>query len=136
MSSLTDWSDERFKCWSSEITFKYPAGEMMVDFRTYVKYHRYGKNAVKRLLKLSNARNRAVMLKTIDVLIDEIKSEYKQVMDDAQKQIDEIENKFLFPLERENAKKPIRKKCNAKRKSLNAAYEKLLDLKTIIGEVV
>ena len=136
MSSLTDWSNEREKCWASEITLKYPAGEMKIEFRTYLFEHNLGINYVKRLLKLSNNENRVVMLRTINVLIQETKSEYIRVMDDAEKQFEEIDNKYLFEMDRENAKKPIRKKRDAKCRELDGKYQKLLKLQNIIEEVM
>ena len=128
--------DENEKCRASLITLNYPAGEMTVVFRTYLFEHNLGINYVKRLLKLSNNENRVVMLQTTDIMIDEIKAEYKKVLDDAEKQFDEIDNKYLFEMDRENAKKPIRKKRDVKRKSLNTKYEKLMKIKSLIGEVM
>lgn len=135
MSSLDDWCDERVKCWASEITLKYPAGEMTVEFRTYVIAHKYGINAVKRLLKLSNAENRAVMLQTLNVLVDDAKVEYKKVIDDAEMQLEAINNKYLFEYKRKKAKQPIRKRRDTNRKALINIYKKLLKLIELIQEV-
>lgn len=133
---ILETESEEAKCKASYITFKWKTGEMTVDFRSYVKANNYGINSVKRLLKLSNAENRAVMLQTLNVLYDEIRSEYNKVMDDAQKQFDEIDNKYLFAGEQEKKKIPIRKKRDARRKTLGNRYEKILKLKKLIGEVV
>ena len=132
MSSLTDWSNEREKCWASQTTFIYPTGQMTIEFRTYLFEHNCGINYVKKLLKLSNKENRAVMLQTVEVFADEIKTEYRHVMDGAERKFDEIDNKYLFEMDRENAKKPIRKKRDARRKSLNNTYNKLLKIKSEI----
>lgn len=123
---------EEAKCKASYITFQWKTGEMTVDFRSYVKAYNYGINSVKRLLKLSNAENRAVMLLTLNVLYDEIRSEYNKVMDDAQIQFDKIDNKYLFAADRENAKIPIRKKRDARRKTLGNRYEKVLKIIKLI----
>lgn len=123
---------EEAKCKASYITFKWKTGEITVDFRSYVKAYNYGINHVKPLLKLSNAENRAVMLRTVNILADEIKSEYNAIMDDAEKQFDEIDNKYLFEWEREKKKIPIRKKRDTKRKSLNSKYEKALKIIKLI----
>lgn len=135
MSSLDDWCDERVKCWTSEITLKYPAGEMTVEFRTYLKMHRYGKTYVKKLLQLSNAENRAVMLQTLNILSDEIKTEYRRVINDSEQELTAINNKYLFEHEREQAKKPIRKKRDTRRKTLNNQYAKVLQIIELIQEV-
>ena len=71
MSSLDDWSEEIEKCWASQTTFIYPTGQMTIEFRTYLFEHNFGINYVKRLLKLSNKENRAIMLQTVEVFADE-----------------------------------------------------------------
>lgn len=126
----TEAEEAKYK--ASYITFKWKTGEMTVDFRSYIKAYNYGINSVKRLLKLSDVENCAIMLQTVCILIVETKSEYKQIMDDAEKQFDEIDNKYLFAAERENAKIPIRKKRDARRKALNKRYEKITKLKNLL----
>ena len=130
--SILETEIEEAKCKASYITFKWKTGEMTVDFRSYVKANNYGINTVKRLLKLTNAENRVVMLQTVNILADEIKSEYNAVMGDAEKQFDEIDNKYLFEWEREKNKIPIRKKRDTKRKSLSSKYEKALNIIKLI----
>ena len=134
MSSLDDWSEETEKCKASYITFKWATGEMTVDFRSYVKAYNYGINSVKRLLRYCphDVEHCAVMLRTVCILIVETKTEYKQVMDDAEKKFDEIDNKYLFVSEREKAKAPIRKNRDARRKTLSNRYEKLTKLKNLL----
>ena len=130
--SLKDWSAECEKRWASEITLKYPAGEMTVDFRTFVKDHNYTQKPVKRLLKLSNAENRVIMLQTVDTIMGEIQTEFRKVMDEYEERITNINNSYLFEYEREGAKKPVIAKCKARRKALNARYEKLMKIRGLI----
>ena len=137
MSSLDDWRSEHEKCRASVITIKYPAGEMTIDFRSFLIENNFGINRVKRLVKLNRRYETSkIMLYTVNVLIQDTKTEYMRVMDDAQKQIDEIDNKYLFETDRENAKKPIRKKRDAKCRELDGKYQKLLKLQNIIEEVM
>ena len=132
-----DWTSEHKKCLMSVITIKYPAGEMTIDFRSFLIENNFGINRVKRLVKLN--RNYEVsksMYRTVDSLIEETKTEYRHVMDDAEQKFDEIDNKYLFEMDREKAKKPIRKKRDAKRRELDGKYQKLLKLQNIIEEVM
>lgn len=117
------------------ITFKYPAGEMTIDFAAFLKTHRYGKTYVKKLLKLSNAENRADMLDVLNGLMNETKTEYKKVMDDAQAEIDAVDNMALTAAENEALKNNIRAERDKKRKKLNAVYEKMTVLKGVIQDV-
>ena len=132
MSSLDDWSEETEKCIQSRITFVWKTGEITVEFRTYVKTYNYAQKYVKKLLTISNTENRAVMLQTLNVLSDEIKTEYYNVMDEYERKMTAIDNEYLFEYDREQAKKPIRKKINSKRKALNSKYEKILKLIEIV----
>lgn len=135
--SILETEAEEKKCRASVITIKYPAGEMTIDFRSFLIENNFGINRVKRLVKLNRSYETSkIMLHTVNVLIQDTKSEYMRVMDDAQKQIDEIDNKYLFETDRENAKKPIRKKRDAKRKALDSKYQKLLKLQNLIEEVM
>lgn len=118
------------------ITLKYATGEMTVDCKEFVQSHNYGKTYVKRLLKLCNAENRAVMLETLRVLQCEIKSEYKTVVDDSQREIDIIDEQHLCIFDYEKAVQPIRKRRDAKRKKLSKKYAKVLKLIELIGEVI
>ena len=137
MSSLDDWSSEREKCLMSVITIKYPAGEMTIDFRSFLIENNFGINRVKRLVKLNRSYEVSKsMYRTVDRLIEETKAEYRHVMDDAEQKFDEIDNKYLFEMDREKAKKPIRKKRDAKRRELDGKYQKLLKLESIIEEVM
>ena len=132
MSSLDDWSEETEKCIQSRITFVWKTGEMTVEFRTYVKTYNYAQKYVQKLLTISNTENRTVMLQTLNVLSDEIKTEYCNVMDEYERKMTAINNEYLFEHDREQVKKPIRKKINAKRKALNSKYEKILKLIEIV----
>ena len=132
MSSLDNWGEEIEKCIQSRITFVWKTGEMTVEFRTYVKTYNYAQKYVKKLLTISNTENRAVMLQTLNALSDEIKTEYCNVMDEYERKIAAINNKYLFEHDREQAKSRSEKKINAKRKALNTKYEKILKLIEIV----
>ena len=137
MSSLDDWISEREKCLMSVITIKYPAGKMSIDFRSFLIENNFGINRVKRLVKLNRSYEVSKsMYRTVNSLIQETKTEYRHVMDDAEQKFDEIDNKYLFEMDREKAKKPIRKKRDAKRRELDGKYQKLLKLQNIIEEVM
>ena len=137
MSSLDDWISEREKCLMSVITIKYPAGKMTIDFRSFLIENNFGINRVKRLVKLNRSYEVSKsMYRTVDRLIEETKTEYRHVMDAAEQKFDEIDNKYLFEMDREKAKKPIRKKRDAKRRELDDKYQKLLKLQNIIEEVM
>ena len=137
MSSLDDWISEREKCLMSVITIKYPAGEMTIDFRSFLIENNFGINRVKRLVKLNRSYEVSKsMYHTVNRLIQETKTEYRHVMDSAEQKFDEIDNKYLFEMDREKAKKPIRKKRDAKRRELDGKYQKLLKLQNIIEEVM
>lgn len=137
MSSLDDWCSEHEKCLMSVITIKYPAGEMTIDFRSFLIENNFGINRVKRLVKLNCSYEVSKsMYRTVNSLIQETKTEYRHVMDDAEQKFDEIDNKYLFEMDREKAKKPIRKKRDAKRRELDGKYQKLLKLQNIIEEVM
>ena len=138
MSSLDDWSEETEKCIQSRITFVWKTGEMTVEFRTYVKTYNYAQKYVKKLLTISNTENRAVMLQTLNVLSDDIKTEYYNVMDEYEHKMTAIDNEYLFEHDREQAKSRSEKKINAKRKALNSKYEKILKLSEIVegGELI
>ena len=138
MNSLgNDWISEHEKCLMSVITIKYPAGEMTIDFRSFLIENNFGINRVKRLVKLNRSYEVSKsMYRTVNSLIQETKTEYRHVMDDAEQKFDEIDNKYLFEMDREKAKKPIRKKRDAKCRELDAKYQKLLKLQNIIEEVM
>ena len=137
MSSLDDWCSEHEKCLMSVITIKYPAGEMTIDFRSFLIENNFGINRVKRLVKLNRSYETSkIMLHTVNVLIQDTKTEYRRIMDDAEQKFDEIDNKYLFEMDRENAKKPIRKKRDAKRRELDGKFQKPVKIQNILVEVM
>lgn len=117
------------------ITLKYPAGEMTIDFAAFLKTHRYGKTYVKKLLKLSNAENRADMLDVLNGLMLETKAECKKVANDAQAKIDAVDNMVLTAAENEALKNKIRSERDKKHKKLINVYRKMTVLKGVIQDV-